>query len=203
MTALKTGTAATHEQVEDHLALLDPALDRVRLAAVLSRFHAFWSPTEVDVDDWIASTGPDDADLVAELDWPRRRRTRRLAADLRALDVTAEPPGGGAFRGLAGSTAPVDTAAVLGWLYVSEGSTLGGAVLTRHLAGLTDALGVHLVSFAPYDEGPGPMWRRFGATAEAWVGTDAARSAAVVAAAQRAFDALAAWVAPLAGRAAA
>lgn len=56
-------------------------------------------------------------------DWPSRRRSDALRADLAALGLEAPEQGGG--PGFAGP------AAILGGIYVLEGSRLGGAMLAR------------------------------------------------------------------------
>ena len=183
--ALKERTADLHECVESRLDLTDPALDAARLREVVTSLHGFWAGTEPGIDRWAA----DDPDHAAALQWSRRRRTARLARDVEALG------------GRPGPVAPAvvdrpDTAAVLGWLYVAEGSTLGGAVITRLLQRLDPSL--RLESFAPYDEGPGPMWKAYQATLEQWTGGDELRTERVVAAGVAAFGALATWTAPLA-----
>lgn len=88
------------------------------------------------------------------------------------------------------------TAEVLGWLYVTEGSTLGGAIIARRLPPLVAPLGVPAF-LRPYPEGPGPMWQSYLAHLDEWVGADASRAERVVAAAVSTFDALEAWVRPL------
>lgn len=180
---LKQRTRATHEQVESDLDLLDPSLTPARLCAVLVRFHAFWDAAEQALDGWApAST------LAGELDWPRRRRAATLLADVIAL-------GGHPDRGDRPSpvAVPPNDADALGWLYVSEGSTLGGSVIARRLAPLR----LLVSSFTPYAEGPGPMWRRYHEVLDAWVADDEIRAHAVATAAARSFDALAEWIAPL------
>ena len=198
---LRQRTAATHARVEDGLALLDPALTPARLRTVLERFYGFWSATEPAVDRW-ALANPD---LASSLDWPRRRRTGALHADLVRLgtsdgEVSALPSAPAVF----GGAGAVGTAEVLGWLYVSEGSTLGGAVITRYLTTrgtLDDA--APLCTFTPYAEGPAPMWRSYLTCAGEYVGDDPTRADAVVHAAGTTFDALATWLAPLLTEAAA
>ncbi|WP_375486197.1 biliverdin-producing heme oxygenase [uncultured Jatrophihabitans sp.] len=182
---LKERTAATHECVEARLDLADHALDPARLRDVLTSLHAFWAGTEPVIDSWAAQH----LDESASLRWSRRRRAHRLARDVEVLGGSTEvaaPP----FVEVA------DTAAVLGWLYVAEGSTLGGAVITRALRRRHPDL--HLEFFAPYDEGPGPMWKQFQDRLESWAGGDELRTERVVNAGVAAFGALEAWTAPLA-----
>jgi heme oxygenase len=192
---LKQQTASIHEQVETCLGLLDPRLSPSRLGVVLARFAGFWHVAERPIDEW-ASEHPEAA---LALNWPRRRRGTALRHDLLRLGLgTGElaapalpaPP----FR----ASCPTD-AEVLGWLYVSEGSTLGGAVIDRTLRsqpGGAPLAGLH--TFSPYPEGPGPMWRAYLDYLQQWVGDDAGRRDAVVDAGQACFAALADWLAPLA-----
>ncbi|WP_375489136.1 biliverdin-producing heme oxygenase [uncultured Jatrophihabitans sp.] len=191
---LRQRTASTHARVEDGLALLDPALTPARLRTVLERFHGFWHGTEPVLDRW-ADVDPGTA---ASLDWPRRRRTLGLRADLAVLgasdaDVAALPVAAAVFD-------TADTAQAFGWLYVSEGSALGGAVISRHLVAcdtLPSAPSGRLATFTPYPEGPGPMWRSYLARLDEFVGDDQARAGQVADAAARTFDSLATWLSPL------
>jgi heme oxygenase (biliverdin-IX-beta and delta-forming) len=176
---LRTGTATEHAEVERTLDLLDAGLDRPRLAAVLDRLHAFWVSAEAGLDAW-AERHPVDAQALA---WQRRRRAHLFA--LRALDAS----GGGARPQLP----DVDgTDHALGRLYVLEGSTLGGAFIDRHLAGLPQLSHVRVRAFSPYGAETGVMWHDFRRTTRDRIaaGGDAA---VVVAAARQTFGALAAW----------
>jgi heme oxygenase len=184
---LKQHTAPTHERVEAGLDLLDSTLTRARLRTVVERLYGFWAGTEPHLAAWLG----DHPDLAARLDLPRRARCAVLRADLVRL---GSPPADQAVA------APVWTggspAAVLGWLYVTEGSTLGGAVIDRRLRTLA---GGHprLRSFTPYAEGPGPMWRRYLDVLENWTADDAGCTRDVVDAAVAAFAALDAWLEPI------
>ncbi|HLM06691.1 MAG TPA: biliverdin-producing heme oxygenase [Blastococcus sp.] len=183
---LRTGTAAEHEDVERSLALLDPALGRRRLTDVLTRMHGFWLAAEAGLDDW-AGRFPSDAEAVR---WPARRRARLFADDLRAL--------GAAGTGRAPDLDPLSgTDQALGRLYVLEGSTLGGTVIDRHLAGLPALAGVRLRAFSPYDTRTGAMWHQFRRVTRDRV-TDGGDPAVIVTAARGTFRALAAWCRPVA-----
>lgn len=178
---LRGGTAAEHAEVETRLALMDDGLDRARLIAVLDRLHGFWASAEAGLDAW-AERHPVDARAV---DWSRRRRAAVFADDLRALDADE----GGARPWLP----QVDgTDQALGRMYVLEGSTLGGAVIDRHLAGLPQLAGVRVRAFSPYGPDTGAMWHAFRRTARERVATGG-DAEAVVAAAQQTFGAFATW----------
>jgi heme oxygenase len=192
---LKQQTASSHERVEASLGLLDRDLSAARLRLVLGRFAGFWPGAERGIECWAAGQPV----AAAQLNWPRRRRSELVRRDLGRLGwsasrvaelPTAVPP----FR-----VGIVTDAEVLGWLYVSEGSTLGGAVIDRRLRAVqSDQPLTGLRTFTPYPEGPGPMWRAYLDYLATWVGDDAQRCADVVEAGQVCFATLERWLAPIA-----
>lgn len=101
-------------------------------------------------------------ELLPDLDG--RRRLAQIAADLSDLG-RAEPGGNPAPAFTVGEDVDLPTA--LGWLYVAEGSKMGGALLRKEAAklGLSDSHGArHL---APAPEGPAAHWRSFTAALDA------------------------------------
>ncbi|CCG02139.1 biliverdin-producing heme oxygenase [Blastococcus saxobsidens] len=185
--ALRTGTAAEHRAVEDLLDLLDPQLDRRRLAQVLTVMHGFWVAAERCLDAW-AARRPADARSVA---WDRRRRAGLFATDLRALGAPASAD-------VPLLPAVADTDEALGRLYVLEGSTLGGTFIDRHLAGLPGLADVRIRAFSPYGADTGAMWAAYRRVTREHVraGGDADR---ILASARETFRALAQWCRPVAG----
>lgn len=112
--ALRAATAAEHERVDTLFSRYNlEAASGYRLF-LLAQAAAFL-PVEAALDS--AGAGG----ILG--DWPLRKRTALLAADLAALGETPPPP----------LAAPeFDTpAATIGGLYVLEGSRLGGALLKR------------------------------------------------------------------------
>lgn len=178
---LRTGTADEHEDVERTLDLMDPGLERARLAHVLDRLHGFWTVAEAGLDDW-AERHPVDA---RELTWSRRRRAALFADDLHALGA----PGSDDLPRLPAVGA---TEAALGRMYVLEGSTLGGTFIDRHLASLPQLADVRLRAFSPYGAQTGAMWHAFRSATRDKVAAGADPTA-VVAAARETFAVLAAW----------
>ena len=185
---LRLGTAAEHGTVERVLDLLDPALRRPRLAAVLDRMHGFWLAAEAGLDDWAARFSDD----AHALSWSRRRRAHLFAADLGALGAT-----GGAGVAVPDLPPVPGTDEALGRLYVLEGSTLGGVLIDRHLAGLPELSGVRVRAFSPYGTDTGAMWHAYRTAVRDRVagGGDAGT---IVGAARATFAALAAWCLPVA-----
>jgi heme oxygenase (biliverdin-IX-beta and delta-forming) len=188
---LREETAQVHRQVEGQLSLLDPELTTARVTEAIRALYGFWVGNELGIDRWFA----DHRAAAASLAWPGRRRTHLFARDLTSLGVRASTH-------LLVPRAPpvfptVGEAQVFGWLYVAEGSTLGGAVIARHLqkSGL-DAF--RLRGLNPYAEGPGPMWRSFGLELEGWASQRRDRADAISAAAVTTFESLSEWLAVLA-----
>ena len=150
---------------------------------VLELLAGFWAGQEPALDAWFARH----PDTAAALQWSRRSRSALLIDDLDTVAtacgvaVPAVVPEPAVFP-------EPDEAEVLGWLYVAEGSTLGGAVIDRSLqrAGFP----CRLTHVAPYPEGPQPMWRAYLAHLEAWTSDDPARVERVVAAGEAPFVAL-------------
>ena len=185
---LKDRTAGTHQLVEDQLALLDPDLSAARLINVLEQFYGFWAGTEPAIDIWSQHNSAG----ATTVEWPRRRRLSVLSQDLISLGLPCSQQSSLPIAGPVFTT--VGHAEVLGWLYVAEGSTLGGAIIDRHLRGLSALDLPVLRSFTPYAEGPGPMWRSYCTAAETWCQGRPDRSAAVAAASVATFAALHEWL---------
>lgn len=179
---LRTATAEDHARVEGVLDLMDPALDRRRLASALGALHGFWAAAEEGLARW-AHRHPEDA---ARIDWPQRRRAHLYEADLHVLGYSpaSERP---ALPEVG------DTDEALGRMYVLEGATLGGTFIDRHLAGLPSLSGASLRAFSPYGERTGAMWHAFRRTTRAHV-VGAGDADRVVDAACRTFAALAEWI---------
>ena len=189
LTRLRQETSGHHSALEARLPLLDPALSRAAYRGLLERFFGFYAPLEPAL--LVASEG-------AELgfDYAARRKAPRLERDLAALGASA-----GAVAALPWCTElpPLDSAPqVLGCLYVIEGATLGGQIITRNLEknlGLTPEQGGAF--FAGYGAETGPRWREFcallTAAADRLRGEDE-----IVASANRTFETMLPWLFPTA-----
>lgn len=179
---LRTETREVHQRIEAAFDLLSPTLTRSDYRAHLACLHGFFRPLEeriASVDSWPARG----------IDIAARRRADLLAADLRTLGENAV------------EQLPIcrdlpeirDAAAALGTLYVLEGSTLGGQIVSRHLRdtlGITEHTGGRF--FRGHGERTAGMWRSFCAALAAFAdeGGDAERT---VAAALATFRSLERW----------
>jgi heme oxygenase len=187
---LRSETSERHAALEHRLPLVDPRLLRDGYRTILEGFFGYYAPLEVQLRG---------ASVWAELefDFAARRKVPELEKDLVLLGRTAEEltrlPQCAELPEL--ETIPQ----VLGCLYVIEGSTLGGQVITRHLQsnlGITPETGGAF--FAGYGAETGARWQAFGAmiTAAARFGGEDE----IVESANRTFETLELWLFPRTAR---
>jgi heme oxygenase (biliverdin-IX-beta and delta-forming) len=143
---LRSATAADHVRLEAALQLLAPPLSRARFVAALRGFHAFHSAWEPEV-----------VRLLGQPDWlAPRRKLALLDDDLAGLSATPlrEPVA-------VDLDFLTNAAAAWGSLYVMEGASLGGQVISRALQGVDWAPAAGLAYFNPYGVRTGAMWATF------------------------------------------
>ncbi len=150
---LKEATRTHHLQLEAGLRLTDPHLSGEDYLQVLTRFWGLYTPIEqqvVDCPSWQAFMP----------DYLRRVKTPRLRQDLNALGLSPsrirEIPMSLSVPSLNG------LAQVFGAMYVLEGATLGGRIISRQLQerfGYDETYGAAF--FTGYGEDTGTMWQRF------------------------------------------
>lgn len=186
---MRAETRAEHDAIERALNFTGdrPTLKGYRRR--LEQFYGFYKPLEERMlahESWISPW----------LDINERIKTPLLAADLRALGSapTASLP-------MCGNLPEFDGAPeCFGCLYVLEGSTLGGQVISRHLREkLNVTPGAGGLFFDGYGPRTGSMWQQFRlALAGFSGGTDTTIGTAetqdrVVAAARLTFETLRRW----------
>ncbi len=177
MSMLRVQTRTHHEALERSLALLEPPLSRDRFLHVLQRFFSFHKV-------WEPAIGAHESLRAFHVSRHRLPLLRRdlLALGMQADDIDTLPPCENA-RALAAHEAEA-----IGSLYVMEGSTLGGQIISRALAQESWIPPGGLASFNPYGDDTGRMWRYFKVFAEQMATKrDPAR---IVTGAQATFDLL-------------
>jgi heme oxygenase len=180
---LRRETAVVHQRLEAQLGLLEPSLDVDQYLRVLKTFYGFYVPIELDVTRLAATQLP--------LGFPLRARAELIRRDLLALglsqaDVAALPlcsdrPELSCIEDLAGC------------LYVLEGASLGGQVLSPLLhrrLGLAKGRGAAF--FAGDEECTLPRWSVIVGWLDGLPHTGAS-TAKVISAATATFDAFAQW----------
>ena len=182
LAVLREQTRTEHETVEQTLGLMSDTLSAASYRRTIERFHGFWQPMEARL-----RAAPGLAEIG--LDLTTREKTPLLALDLCALGVDAE-----ADARLCDDLPRVEsTAAALGCLYVIEGASLGGQIISRHLRARLDITkDTGGLFFHGYGERTGEMWRAFGAAVRAFAATPA-QQAEMVASAVATFRLLRAW----------
>lgn len=169
---LKQETAAQHERMHALMARANPFADRAAYARFVAAQYVFQRDVEHLFQDTAVRAAVPDADM--------RGRAAASLADL--ADLGADVPQDViASQGVA-------MPAALGWLYVSEGSTLGAAFLFKEAQaslGLSADFGAR--NLAAYPEGRALTWRRFVAALDSDA-LDPAAHDAVVAGANAAYD---------------
>lgn len=182
---LRSETRDLHASAESDLAYLDETLERVRYLPLLERWYGFLVVLEPRLDAWHARE--------RLLDWPLRRKLHLLETDLRVLGA-----GPGTWRELprCPDVPSIEgSSQALGALYVVEGATLGGRVVTQRLR--RTRLPVEALHFfSCYGDDLGRRWHRWRVVTTAWAGDDPARADAVVATARETFQVLTRWLAP-------
>lgn len=144
---LREASRQWHDRLEATSQLMTDDITRETYTQLLARFYGYYAPIERQL------TGRREWQLL-EVDFDSRLKTPSLAADLQALGIAHET------LPQATELPELKTAAqMMGYLYVAEGSTLGGQQIARHLKDTLD-LGVDegLRFFYGYGPGTGPRW---------------------------------------------
>lgn len=181
---LREATQAPHERMHAHEGFGGAASGHIALPAyrdLLARLYGFHRAF-----DAAFATAP--AELAEAIRLPARARSADLLRDLVALgaeEVEALPI-------CMGAPQPRSEAEWLGALYVTEGSTLGGAQIARSLQGLVTGEDGRRF-FLAYGERRSEMWRLFLARLETF-GANPEAASDVEAAAVRTFEAFENWM---------
>lgn len=182
---LRTETRPHHDRLDHHplmVQLMSPAVSRPLYEMLLKKFLGFYQSLEPHLnayDHW-SSFG---------LDLMQRRKTPGLLRDLSSLNVLTKDV----------DSAPAsdwihDEASAMGTFYVMEGSTLGGQVITRHVASHLNLSPDHgLAFFSSYGDAVGARWKE---TRDALVrfAEQSHAEDVMIESAKKTFEALAAWL---------
>jgi heme oxygenase len=163
---LKADTEEHHRELE---ALIDPMKNFCSVAAYkvhLSKTWAFYHPMELHLAalEWSA----------VGIDFASRRKTPLLEQDLHVLGIP--------FHEGEDAKRPLDRTDIhfaLGCLYVLEGATLGGQVISRHLAKLGIGPENGGLFFNGYGAKTGEMWKSFKTSATSYCVTEDQMSEAI------------------------
>ena len=184
---LKLATRERHVTIESHSVLLNPQLSLPAYRDSLTRFLGYYAPLEIRLLRALSMH-------KADFGYGERYKCPQLKDDLVALGVAphalAETPHCQALPDLA------TPAKLFGCLYVLEGATLGGQIITRHLnasLGLTPQSGGSF--FSGYGQHTGSRWKEFCAHLTAFA-AQSDSDAEIVDSANATFDSLDRWLHP-------
>jgi heme oxygenase len=147
---LRAETRVEHAAIEAALGIMDEHLTLELYSRRIVRYYGFYKPLEEKLGDvsWGETLG---------IDLDARRKTRLLEADLAALGFQQVER----FAFCQQLPRLPDLAASFGCLYVLEGATLGGRVMSRHIEaklGIGDKGGRFFRGYGPKT---GEMWSSF------------------------------------------
>jgi heme oxygenase len=182
---LKRDTQASHLALESRINLIDRVRTAAGYAKLLEAFYGLFSPIEERL-------GHHQSEIVAWIpDIQNRMRTALLRRDLRVL-------GNASPEDLPVAAVPAydSLADQIGCLYVLEGSTLGGQVISRQIGqalGYTPEHGCEF--FYGHGTATGDMWQRFRKGIESYASARPSEEADVIQSAVRTFQAFDIWMA--------
>jgi heme oxygenase len=147
--SLKAATHETHQVLDSSIMKFNPFQSRQHYAAFLNMQYAFHN------DVAALFTLPELNALFPDLAY--RARLQQVQQDLADLGLPLPSLSAPAAFG----NAAVDVPTALGWLYVEEGSNLGGAFLYKAAAKLGFDATHGARHLAPHPEGRAPNWKAF------------------------------------------
>lgn len=153
MAQLKARTAHQHQATENTVDLMrdDYSLEDYR--NLLMRFYAFYKPFEEKMSAAIVANSVD-------FNHQERLNTPKLIADLKALGMSDEEIS--AIKKAKDLPNLDSKERIFGSLYVIEGSTLGGQVISRHLKQKFDLDAENGAAFfSGYGKDTGKMWNEY------------------------------------------
>lgn len=188
LSAVKEATRPEHLRAERQLALMGRSLDEREYRSLLEAFLNFYSAAEAQLERALST------EVRTELEFSSRLKTPWLEADLKALGSRGDAASPDFSHLLPPSASE---ASALGVMYVMEGATLGGQVISRHLATTLPAGCQKALHFyRGYGEQTGARWKQFQSWVQSRVTTPEAQKHYCESAVRtfRAFnDALASW----------
>lgn len=181
---LRHETRAEHDAIESTLGLMQPALSQAEYQRCITNFYGYYRPVELQLAACLQGSA-----------WhgvlSGRRKGGLLQHDLQCLGVI-DPD---AMPVCAALPALITPAAAFGCLYVLEGATLGGQIISGHVAsrfGYSEQHGAAF--FNGYGQETGAMWRTFGNLLTEFAASSN-RDDEIVAAAVSTFQTLRLWCA--------
>lgn len=169
--SLRAATSEQHRAIETGAAVEARLRDPRRRPAMLARLHQLHAAVERAIAPW--------SEWMESAGYRPQSRSPLIAAGLRALG--APPPAPFNPPPLA------SPGEALGWIYVADGSALGGRVMRRAM--IADGIDLTGLDFLdPHGDETGPRWRAFLVAMDRACAAGLARPADVVRGGRDAFN---------------
>jgi heme oxygenase len=180
---LKRETQPSHARLERIVDIVNRVRTSSDYRTLLETFYGLYQPLESEIARSVHQIAPWLPDIE------NRRRTPSLKADLRVLGNVC--PGS---LPLASVPSLCSLSDIFGCLYVLEGSTLGGQIISRQIGSHLDFTPENGCSFfASHGAETGNMWRKFSHAIEAYSVSHPEDRVAIVRAATDTFGVFANW----------
>ncbi len=171
LSALRLATADLHEAIELSADIEGRLRDDGSRAHTVSRFLALHEAVEHGIAPW--------RDVIAGAGYAPSSRAGLIRRDLAVL-------GQPAIATTSGSATVATLGQALGWIYVAEGSMLGGRIMRRNMT--ADGVSLRGLDFLdPYGDETGARWRAFLTTMESLCASGQAAQGEVIAGGRDAF----------------
>ncbi|UYL09417.1 biliverdin-producing heme oxygenase [Bdellovibrio sp. SKB1291214] len=154
MMTLKESTMDLHKEIEQYMPVFRSDFDVSKYQDLLGKMYNFYSAFENNLKSSLDSQG------VSEF-YQDRFKTPRIEADLQSLD--AKP----LVKPVTDLPSIDSLPAIAGALYVIEGSSLGGQVISKHLHENLKLEPEQIRFFGGYGPQTGKRWQEF----QKWMGT--------------------------------
>lgn len=185
MELLRERTAASHARVERSVDLTTRCRTVGTYREWLGRLLGFYRPFEEMLAGFDWSTVP--------LDYPARRKAGWLEADLLGLGMAESEIND--LPSCQRLPRPENLAGAIGCLYVLEGATLGGQIISRHVDQQLSIDGDNGGRFyAAYGARVGTMWKAFRDAASSYCGDQPDRLQDAAVNAVETFEAFESWM---------
>ncbi|WP_148863824.1 biliverdin-producing heme oxygenase [Marinobacter fonticola] len=164
LTQLRSATLKSHRQIERNprlARLFEPGLSHSRYRDLLARLLGFYEPVEFILADLPSRIAVADRSVV-ERATAERWKTPWLRQDLSVLGLSEQAIAELPRASVAETPQIEDLPQAVGCLYVLEGATMGGTLISRHLhatLGVTPETGGRF--YDGYGPGNGRMWGCF------------------------------------------
>ncbi len=182
---LREQTRPQHERLESKMEVMSDSFTLEHYRDLLGKFYGYYQPLDEKI---VAAIDAENLDF----DYDSRLKVPKLKEDLKHIDLSENEISN---LPICDFTPEIDSAEnVFGCLYVVEGSTLGGQLISRHLANKFDLNSENGSSFfSGYGKETGKRWKEFGSFATEFA-EKSENNEQIISTAVKTFETLEEWL---------